>query len=94
MKKAASVIGQSSKYKPVGYIVFGRPDFDELSIRDSENQAKAGRNYKLIPICTLGEMYVLFHEKKMTSALVERVLVQETGYWGLKELYGMLQGEH
>lgn len=86
MTKATSVVGQSSKYKPEGYIVFGRPDFESLAIRDSQNQIRAGRNYKLIPITVLAEMLVLFHEKKIAAADVERILIDEKGYFGLSEL--------
>lgn len=91
MTKATSVIGQSSKYKPIGYIVFGRPDFDELTIRDSVHQVSSGLNYKLIPIQTLGEMFVLYQEGKLTTADVERILIYETGYLGIKVLYNILQ---
>jgi helicase len=90
MTKATSVIGQSSKYKPIGYIVLGRPDFDELSIRDSANQVAAGLNYKLIPIYALAEMFVLFHERKLTVSDVERILLDETGYIGTKELQSIV----
>lgn len=85
--KATSVIGQSAKYKPVGYLVFGRPDFDELAVKDSEHQIQAGLNYKLVPIYTLAEMFVLFHEKRLSTSMVERILLEETGYIGLSELY-------
>lgn len=91
MTKTTSVVGQSSKYKPVGYVVFGRPDFDDLSIRDSQNQELAGRNFKLIPIFVLCEMYVLYQEKRISSSFVETVLVEKTGYWGIRRLYDMLK---
>ncbi|GAH39889.1 unnamed protein product, partial [marine sediment metagenome] len=79
-RKATSVIGQSSKYNPVGYIIFGRPDFQNLAIEDSVSQTKAGFNYKLIPIHVLAEMYVLFKEGALGSGDVGNILTNWTGY--------------
>jgi helicase len=73
MTKATSIIGQSSKYTPVGYIVLGRPDFEALAIKDSINQIQAGRNYKLIPLPVLAEMFVLYHEKQLGSNEVAKI---------------------
>ncbi|MFX0097723.1 MAG: DEAD/DEAH box helicase [Candidatus Hodarchaeota archaeon] len=75
MKKATSVIGQSSKYKPSGYIVLARPDLETLAIKDSESQIATGRNYKLIPIYVMAEMLVLFHEGKLSSEDIEKILI-------------------
>lgn len=87
MRKATSVIGQSSKYQPSGYIVIGRPDFEALAIKDADSQVAAGRNYKLIPVFVLAEAYVLVHEGKLASADVEKVLIEWKGYINLKRLY-------
>jgi replicative superfamily II helicase len=86
MTKATSVIGQSSRYKPQGYIVLGRPDFDTLAIKDCRNQTASGRNYKLIPIPVLGEIFVMFHEKLLSSEDVDRIFTQEKGYIGFSEI--------
>lgn len=91
MTKATSVIGQSAKYRPVAYIVFGRPDFDDLTIRDSVEQVGAGLNYKLIPLHALAEMHTLFYEGKLTCDDVERVFTKETGYIDLHRIRS-LQG--
>jgi len=80
MTKATTVIGQSAKYRPVGYIVIGRPDFETLAIKDAAKQSASGRNYKLLPISTLAEMFVLFHEKKLTAQNVEKILLEWQGY--------------
>ncbi len=87
MKKAASVIGQSAKYKPSGYIVFGRPDFEVLAIENAEDQLRAGVNYKLIPIPVLAEMYVLVNEKRMTCEDIEKILIDWKGYVNLERIY-------
>ncbi|MBZ5529778.1 MAG: DEAD/DEAH box helicase [Acidobacteriia bacterium] len=86
MIKATSIIGQSSRYKPAGYIIFGRPDFEELARRNSENQIAEGRNYKLIPIPVLAEMFVMFHEAYLSSSDVEKILIDCKGYIGLERL--------
>ena len=80
MTKAVSVIGQSAKYRPLGYIVIGRPDFESLATSDAKVQIDSGRNYKLIPVSTLAEMLVLFHEKKLTSDEIEEILVEWQGH--------------
>lgn len=80
MTKAASVIGQSAKYKPDGYIVIGRPDFHRLAIDNAADQKAAGLNYKLLPVSTLAEMLVLFHEKKFTAQDVENILLEWQGH--------------
>lgn len=91
MVKATSVIGQSSKYKPVGYIVFGRPDFDVSAIKDCPNQISSGRNYKLIPIPVLAEMYVRFSESKIGSDTVQHILLESVGYIGFEELEDIVE---
>ena len=87
MKKATSVIGQSAKYKPSGYIVFGRPDFEVLAIKNAEDQLRASVNYKLIPIPVLAEMFVLFHEGKLSSNDVEKIFIEWVGYITLVKLH-------
>jgi hypothetical protein len=91
MKKATSIIGQSSKYKPYGYIVIGRPDFESLAIKDAENQVASGRNYKLIPIPALAETYVLFKEEKISSDDVDKILIEWKGYISLTRLYDYIR---
>ena len=91
MKKATSIIGQSSKYKPYGYIVIGRPDFESLAIKDAENQVASGRNYKLIPIPALAETYVLFKEGKISSDDVDKILIEWKGYISLTRLYDYIR---
>ena len=93
MTKATSVIGQSSKYKPRGYIVLGRPDFDALAIKDCHSQTRIKRNYKLILLPVLAEMFVLFHEGKLSSADIDRIFTQETGYVGFSEVERFVQGK-
>jgi len=90
MKKATSVIGQSSKYRPLGYIVFGRPDFEALAVKDSEDQVSAGLNYKLIPIYVLAEMWVLFNEKRISPGDAQEVLTQWSGYISMQRLEDLL----
>ena len=85
-KKATSVIGQSASYKPVGYIVIGRPDFEQLAIRDAADQVSAGNNYKLLPVSTLAEMLVLRHEKKLSTKAIEEILIEWTGYIPIERL--------
>jgi helicase len=80
MTKAVTVIGQSARHKPAGYIVIGRPDFESLAIKNAEEQTQSGQNYKLFPVSTLAEMFVLFHEKKLTSDEVAKIFVDWQGY--------------
>jgi hypothetical protein len=86
MAKAVTVIGQSARYRPVGYIVIGRPDFESLAIKNAEEQIQSGRNYKLFPVSTLAEMFVLFHEKKLTSDEIAKILVEWQGYVSVERI--------
>ena len=70
---------------PTAFVVFGRPGFHELAVRnapDVNNQLEASKSYKLIPIHELGELYVrvvegtLSKEKFMDILLNHRGLVQ------------------
>ncbi len=79
LTKAGSVLQQSPELSPQVFICFGRPDFDPAASKKATAHAAGGRNYKLIRICTLAEMFVRFHEKRLTSDRVREILEVETG---------------
>lgn len=88
-KKAGDVIPQSARFKPDGYICFGRPDFQDLA---KENAFELGsmHNYKAIPIFVLAEAFVLVKEDKITAKEVTEYLLNERGYFTIKRLHKKL----
>lgn len=86
LNKAGAVLQQSPELKPEMFICFGRPDFLEDAVRKAASHAENGTNYKLIPISVLAEMFVRFHEGRMTAARVTQILETETGYIGFNRI--------
>jgi len=84
--KACSVLQQSPELSPRLFICFGRPDFDEKAIRKAAAHVSTGKNFKLIPVSTLAEMFVRFKEGSLTTAQTDQVLEERAGYIGLTEL--------
>lgn len=80
LTKAGWVLQQSPELNPDVFICFGRPDFDRPAIDKAKQHVNMGRNYKLIPISVLAEMYVRFHEKRITAARIADILETETGH--------------
>lgn len=86
INKAGAVLQQSPELRPTVFIVFGRPDFLEDAIRKAAAHAEGGKNYKLIPIRVLAEMYVRFWEEKLSSDRVRQLLEDECGYIDLERI--------
>lgn len=84
--KAGSILQQSPELNPQAFICFGRPDFMEDATKKAANHASNGRNYKLIPLFVLAELYVRFHESRITSERIAEILESETGYITLDRL--------
>ncbi len=84
--KAMSILQQSPELNPQAFVFFGRPDFMDDSISQAQAHARNGKNIKLIPITALAEMYVRFHEEKITPARVAAILESETGHITLNRL--------
>jgi replicative superfamily II helicase len=78
--KAGSVLQQSPDLKPEVFICFGRPDFDRDAVEKACLHVEAGRNYKLIPISVLVEMFVRFHEGQLGAERVLEIIEREAGY--------------
>ncbi|MCL6611079.1 MAG: DEAD/DEAH box helicase [Peptococcaceae bacterium] len=85
-KKAGDVIPQSARFKPDGYICFGRPDFQELA---KENAQELGdiHNYKAIPIYVLAEAFVLVKEGKVNIKKLSNFIFNTRGYISIKKLH-------
>lgn len=77
---AGAVLQQSPELKPEVFICFGRPGFDENAINAAESHASNGRNFKIIPIAVLAEMYVRFNESTISEERVGEILEIESGY--------------
>jgi hypothetical protein len=86
IKKTMEIVGQSASYKPTGYIVVGRPDFHSDAIKGALDHVGTGKNFKLIPVMVLGEMYVLFREGKLKAETVADILLRETGHLTLQRI--------
>jgi helicase len=78
--KACSVLQQSPELKPDLFICFGRPGFDDKAIAKARAHVAAGSNLKLIPIATLAELYVRFHEGTFTASEMQKFLESRTGH--------------
>ncbi len=78
--KAGAVLQQSPELDPQVFVCFGRPDFMDDAIRKSAAHVRNGKNYKLIPVSVLAEMYVKFREGKIRPVRVAEILEKETGY--------------
>ena len=79
MKKAVEVIGQSARFKPVGFIVIGRPEFHALALQTAREHAAAGTNFKLITIAHLCEIFLRVLEGRLDAGRVEQILTMEVG---------------
>lgn len=79
MRKAGAVLQQSPELKPVLFVCFGRPDFDDTAMKKAEAHAK-NTNYKAIPIKVLAEMYLRYHEGKLAPERVREIIEDEVGY--------------
>lgn len=67
--KCAEIIRSGAAYNPTSFIVFGRPGFHELALRNAPHinrQLEQGKSYKLFPINELGELYVRIQENKLS----------------------------
>jgi len=86
--KACSVLQQSPELHPEIFICFGRPDFDDKAIRKAVAHVESGKNLKLIPISTLAEIFVRFHEGGITAPQIDDVLELNTGHVPISQLSG------
>jgi hypothetical protein len=84
--RAGAVLQQSLELKPEVFICFGRPDFDDNAINAAESHGNNNRNYKIIPIPVLVEMYVRFCESKLAADRISEILEGETGYITIQRL--------
>lgn len=83
---AGVVLQQSPELRPTVFIAFGRPDFLEEAIRNARAHVEGGKNYKLIPIRVLAEMYVRFWEGRLSADRVRQLLEEERGYIDLERI--------
>jgi len=86
INNAGAVLQQSPELRPTVFIAFGRPDFMDDAIRNAGAHVEGGKNYKLIPIRVLAEMYVRFWEGKLSSDRVRQLLEDERGYIDLERI--------
>jgi hypothetical protein len=84
--KAGAVLQQSPELRPEVFICFGRPDFDDHAIEAAELHVTNGKNYKMIPISVLAEMFVRFHEAKLQSESITQLLEREKAYISIDNL--------
>jgi hypothetical protein len=70
-RKCAEIISSGASMNPSAYVVFGRPGFHELAIRNAPNinsQLDKGKVYNLISIKDLGELFVRVAEGRLSKA--------------------------
>jgi hypothetical protein len=80
MTKSGSILQQAPELAPEVFACIGRPDFDDDAIKNAIAHAKNGRNFKLIPVSVLAEMYVRFFEGTITGQRVIEIFESETGH--------------
>ena len=78
--KCAEIVRSGARFNPTAYVVFGRPGFHELAVRNAPNINNAINDtatYKLIPIQELGELFVRVVEGRITAeAFIETLMNQ------------------
>ena len=84
-KKAGEVIAQSARFHPDGYICIGRPDFQALAIEQADHLG-VEKNFKLIPIFVLAELFVRSREGKLNNKNCAKLLLSSRGYITMSEI--------
>ena len=84
-KKAGDVIPQSARFHPDGYMCIGRPDFQELAKEQALHLAK-DTNFKLFPVYSLAELFVLTKEGKIDSESAAQFLSTVRGYVTIEQI--------
>jgi len=84
-KKAGEVIAQSARFHPDGYICMGRPDFQSLAIEQADHLG-VEKNFKLIPIFVLAELFVRSREGKLSHKNCAKLLLSSRGYITMSEV--------
>jgi len=80
--KCAEILKSGARMNPTAFVVFGRPGFHDLAIRNAPHlnkQLGGGKSYKLIPIQELGELFVRVVEGKLTRNLFIDILMNGKG---------------
>jgi replicative superfamily II helicase len=81
-RKSAEILRSGARMNPTAFVVFGRPGFHELAVRnapDVNNQLEASKSYKLIPIHELGELYVRVVEGTLSKEKFTDILLNHRG---------------
>lgn len=87
-KKAGDVISQSARFHPDGFICLGRPDFQDLA-REQANHHALDKNFKLLPMYVLAELFVRVKEGKIDTNLAAEFLLNARGYLTVSEIDNM-----
>jgi len=87
-KKAGDVISQSARFHPDGFICLGRPDFQELAREQAQHHA-LDKNFKLLPVYVLAELFVQVREGKIDKNDATNFLLNARGYLTIAELNKM-----
>jgi hypothetical protein len=80
--KCAEILRSGARMNPTAFIVFGRPGFHELAIRNAPNlnkQLEPSKSYKLVPIHELGELYVRVVEGALSKEGFTDILINQRG---------------
>jgi helicase len=86
MKKAGEIIAGAARFRPVARIVVGRPDFHELAIKNAQEIANDGTNFKILPMFVLAEMFVRVREGRLKDDAVMNILRNQLGYISIETL--------
>jgi hypothetical protein len=80
--KCAEILGSGAHMNPTAFVVFGRPRFHDLAVRNAphlNNQLDACKSYKLIPVKDLGDLFVRVVEGRLSREAFVDVLMSQRG---------------
>jgi replicative superfamily II helicase len=80
--KCAEIIRSGARMNPTSFVVFGRPGFHDLAVRNAPNlnkQLERSKSYKLFPIHELGELYVRVVEGRLSRERFIDFLINHRG---------------